>query len=207
MTKFRIFLDFRKEEKWLEGLAAQGWTLKKKNILYKFESSPPKQANIKIDYRVFKKGRDFIDYLTLFEDSGWRHIAGTKSSGTQYFMQAGTNCEEDIFSDAASRVGRYKRASNVMLSGVIAFLPLFIISVQNSTSGLDAFLNPKALYYTPGLWELSGTEFWGAFLFETPFALGRGFAWILAPLLFVVYVFLAIKSWLIYKHALKTDIN
>lgn len=50
------------------------------------------------------------------------------------------------------------------------------------------FTDPKALYYTPGLWEKTGAAFWTAFLFETPFALGRGFAWLLFPLLIGLYL-------------------
>ena len=59
MNKFRIFLNFQKEESWLEHMASQGWQLKKQSIIYTFESSPPAKANIKIDYRMFAKQRDF----------------------------------------------------------------------------------------------------------------------------------------------------
>lgn len=207
MKKFKIFLDFHKEEKWLEHMAAQGWQLNNQDFFYTFEPMPPKQANIKIDYRVFSKKKDFLDYLSLFEDSGWLHIAGTKNSGNQYFMQIGENGGEDIFSDAASRAGRYKRASYMMLSGALAFLPIVIISIQQGTFGIDAFLNPKSLYYTQGLWEMSGTEFWGRFLFETPFALMRGFSWSIPLLLVLSYVLLTIKSWIIYRKALKKDMS
>ena len=48
---------------------------------YEFEPTKPDHAKIKVDYRTFKKQEDFEDYCALFEDSGWEHIAGTKSSG------------------------------------------------------------------------------------------------------------------------------
>lgn len=207
MKKFKIFLNFQKEEKWLEHMAAQGWQLKKQNIFYTFESAQPKQANIKIDYRVFTNKQDFLDYCSLFEDSGWQHIAGTKNSGNQYFMRIGESSNEDIFSDAISRAGRYKRASHMMLSGVVVFLPFIIMAISEGTFGIDAFLNPKALYYTPGLWEMSGSEFWRKFLFETPFALMRGFSWSISLLFVLVYVFFTLKSWMIYKKALNADSN
>lgn len=205
MTKFRIFLNFQKEEKWLENMAAQGWQLKNQNLFYTFKSAPPEQANIKIDYRVFAKKQDFLDYCSLFEDSGWRHIAGTKNSGNQYFMRTGVNSDEDIFSDTASRAGRYKRASQMMLSGVIVFFPLIIIAISEGTFGIDTFLNPKLLYYTPGLWGMTGFEFWRKFIFETPFALMRGFSWCISFLFVLAYGFFTIKSWIIYKIVLNTD--
>ena len=122
-------------------------------------------------------------------------------------MRTDDNGGVDIFSDSASRAGRYKRASNMMLYSFIAFLPFVVMAIMNGTFGIEAFLNPKALYYTPGLWERSGSDFWGAFLFETPFALMRGFSWSISLLLFLAFVFLTVKSWVIYKRAIKTDGN
>jgi len=207
MKKFRIFINFQKEEKWLEQMALQGWLLKKQNIIYTFTPAPPQQANIKIDYRIFTKNQDFIDYITLFEDSGWKHISGTKMSGNQYFIQLNDN-NEDIFSDSMSRAGRYKRAANMMLFGAILFLPLIIVAIQQGTFfRLDMFVNPKVLYFTPGLWESSGFDFWRAFLFETPFAFMRGFSWSLWSLFIIAYFILTIRAWITYKKAVKIDVN
>ena len=205
MRKFKFFINFRKEEKWLEYMAAQGWQIKKQSLGYVFESAISEQANIKIDYRHFKNQQDFLEYCTLFEDSGWQHIAGTKNSGNQYFKQVGDCCGEDIFSDDASRAGRYKRLSDMMLTMFIVFFPLVIISFTQGTLGLEAFTNPRELYLTPGLWELSGLEFWRAFLFETPFAIMRGFSASMGLLIFIIYVFLAIKSWLLYRKATQAN--
>ncbi len=203
MRKFKIFLNFQKEEKWLEHMASQGWQLKNQSIFYTFVPAQPEQTSIKIDFRIFVKQQDFLDYCALFEDSGWRHIAGTKNSGNQYFMRIDENSGEDIFSDAVSRAGRYKRASHMMLTGIGIFLPFIVIAISKGTFEIDAFLNPKALYYTPGLWEMNGFEFWRKFLFETPFAFMRGFSWSI-PLLFVLaYAFFTIKSWMIYKKAIE----
>ena len=129
MRVFRFFLNFEKEEKWLEHMALQGYQLKGHKALYRFEAAPPEQANIKIDYRIFKKQQDFEDYRSLFEDSGWLHIAGTKSSGNQYFKRMDENSGEDIFSDTASRAGRYKRLSEMMLFCFVVFLPFLLPSI------------------------------------------------------------------------------
>jgi len=128
MKKYKFFSDFQKEEKWLEIMAAQGWHLKEyNNIYYTFEPTPPQQANIRIDFRDFNSQQDFQDYRSLFEDSGWRHLAGTKNSGNQYFIRMDGDCSEDIFSDSASRVGRYKRQANMWLTLALVFLPFPII--------------------------------------------------------------------------------
>ncbi len=68
-------------------MAAQGYQLVTVSFLYQFRKAKPEQSTIKIDYRQFKKEEDFQDYCALFEDSGRKHIAGTRYSGTQYFKR------------------------------------------------------------------------------------------------------------------------
>ena len=203
MTKFKIFLNYSKEEKWLEHMSAQGYQLKKVSLVYTFDIAPPELVNIRIDYRQFKNSRDFLDYCSLFEDSGWRHIAGTKDSGAQYFKKAWDTKADDIFSDAASRAGRYKRLADMMMSISIAFIVILFPMFLTGSFQWQNFLNPKALYLTPGLWEMSGQTFWRHFWFETPFALMRGFGWLFWLLFIFSYVFFTIKSWTLYKKTLK----
>jgi len=205
MKKIKFFFNFEKEEKWLERMAARGWRLAKRGFFYTFESVPSEEANIKMDFRLFNRQEDFIEYITLMEDSGWRHLAGTKGSGNQYFMQIADKGDEDIFSDNTSRAGRYKRLSEMMMLCFVICLPFAFTSFITESIKPEAFINPKILYYTPGLWETSGSEFWRKFLFETPFALMRGFSWCIALLLFLAVIFFAVKSWLIYRKAVKTE--
>ena len=123
MKKFKLFLNYEKEERWLADMASQGYQLKETDFGYSFEKTLPEQAVIKIDYRRFKKEQDFLDYLALFEDSGWQHISGTKKSGSQYFKKTNSDSTEDIFSDTASRAGRYKRLSDMWFSLFIPLIP------------------------------------------------------------------------------------
>ena len=145
-----------------------------------------------------------MEYRTLFEDSGWKHLSGTKFSGNQYFMQTADAVGTDIFSDEASRAARYRRLAYDMLSMMCIFFPFVIISYNQGTLGLDAIISPQELYLTPGLWELNGAEFWRAFLFETPFALMRGFSAIFG-LMFLGCVFLVAKSWVLHRKTAKTS--
>ena len=68
-----------------------------------FNEGSLKTATIKIDFRKFRRTDDFIDYCTMFEDSGWKHLAGTKSSGIQYFKRIDDAAGDDIFSDNNSK--------------------------------------------------------------------------------------------------------
>ncbi|WP_178023619.1 DUF2812 domain-containing protein [uncultured Paenibacillus sp.] len=188
MRQIKFFIDFEKEEQWLNGMAKRGFALAGKSIAYVFDRAEPEDAVIKIDFRQFKSRADFEDYLALFEDSGWKHVAGSKSSGSQYFRKVDETVSDDIFSDADSRAGRYQRLSRMWFSLACCYIPIFAAMVSTGLVDTTAFTDPKALYYTPGLWEKTGVSFWQAFLFETPFALGRGFAWLIFPLLIGLYL-------------------
>ncbi|WP_040952779.1 DUF2812 domain-containing protein [Gorillibacterium massiliense] len=204
MRKFKFFIDFAKEEKWLNEMARQGYQLENAFFGYQFRSAPPEDANIKIDYRTFKHSADFADYCAMFEDCGWMHIAGSKNSGSHYFKKMDGNGLEDIFSDSASKAGRYKRIGDMWMTLAICFLPLFIVMVNNNMIDVHAMLHPKLLYYTPGLWEKSGSSFWGAFLFETPFAILRGFMWLIYPILIIYYAFCSWKVRRLYRNTKRT---
>lgn len=200
MTRLKFFLSFEKEEKWLEKMSRQGWLLCKIGLFYHFEKTEPMPRTIRIDYRDFRKKSDYSSYISMFEDSGWRHIAGTKGYGSQYFLKTGSDSTEDIFSDSRSRAGRYKRLCDMWLCLAVCFLPLVI------SNGIDLnyFLTPKQWYLTPGLWELKGLAFLRAFLFETPFALFRGLSLGGGLLIFdIAFLCFAVKSLLSYHREIK----
>ncbi|MEI3598097.1 MULTISPECIES: DUF2812 domain-containing protein [unclassified Oceanobacillus] len=203
MYRFKLFIDFEKEEKWLAQMASDGYHLQRVSFGYQFRRGEPEKTTIKIDYRVFKNKEDYIDYCTMFEDSGWKHLAGTRSSGFQYFQKMDDTAEDDIFSDQASKAVRYKRYARISLESAYSFFPLLAIFYVTDIIDFEAFINPKALYFTPGLWDKTGTAFWFAFLFETPFALMRGFAWCFIPITIILYLFFGYKSNKLYAQYTK----
>jgi len=204
MKKFKFFLDFGKEEQWLNKMGSKGYRFQAKHSfgIYSFCTVGPKDTTIRIDYRTFKNQADFLDYQSLFEDSGWKHIAGSKTSGSQYFTKLCSGADEDIFSDKVSRAGRYKRLSNMWISLFSTFLPFMIVLIYTDSINIKAFLNPKLLYYTPGLWEKTASDFWFSFLFETPFAFMRWVSWLVIPVTITLYLYFAIKSFIYYKQTL-----
>ena len=199
MQKFKLFLRFDREEKWLEHMAKQGWMLFGKSLFYDFRPVTPGEKTIRIDYREFKSAKDFSDYCALFEDSGWQHIAGTKSSGAQYFLKIKADSTEDIFSDVLSRAGRYKRLSGAWFSTAVLFMPFLTVSKINA----GTLFAPREWYLTPGLWELEGFSFWRAFLFETPFALMRGVSWLMPVFALLLCIGFAVKASLLYRSETK----
>lgn len=186
MYKFKFFIDFEKEEQWLEQMAYDGYHLKSTFLGYQFQRGKSEDATIKIDFRKFKNKEDYIDYCTMFEDSGWKHLAGSKRSGLQYFKKMDGAVVDEIFSDENSKASRYKRYASMFFELAISYLPILVVFYMTDIIDLKALIHPKELYLTPGLWNREGTSFWSSFLFETPFALMRGFAWSFIPLAMIL---------------------
>ncbi len=76
----------------------------------------------------------------------------------------------------------------------MCYLPIFVALIMTGAIHGEALWNPKLLYLTPGIWEKSGLDFWGAFLFETPFAFFRGVTWLLFPALIVLFLIFSSKA-------------
>src|SRR5699024_4134411 len=109
MYKFKFFLDFEKEEQSIKKLADQGYQLTSICIGYRFKKGEPETAKIRKEFRRYENKEDFLDDQALFEDSGWKHLAGTKNSGDQYFKKIDEGVIDDIFSDKMSKAARYQR--------------------------------------------------------------------------------------------------
>lgn len=199
MKKYRMFFRFEKEEAWLNELTAKGWCFMGRTFWgnYIFEKDEPNPSvNIRIDFRQFNKTDDFREYIQLFSDNGWSHIYGTKYSGWQYFAPVKADAPEDIFSDNASKAGRYHRLCAFWLSLFVVYTSLFVANIINNADDPTTIFRPKELYFTPGLWDLTGSSFWRAFLFETPFALGRGFAGLFEIVVLGLCLYFVVRSYI-----------
>jgi hypothetical protein len=204
VKKFKLFWDFDEEEKYLNDMAAQGHILKKYTTFgfYHFESDKPQNLNYRIDYRIFKSRKEFDNYISLFEDAGWRHVCGTKNSGYQYFLPMSEKAGTDIFSDRISAAARYKILYNICMVNVICFI-VYLSVVLLSARGAPF----KLAFLTPGLWGRTGKAFWSAFSFELPFALFRVVPLILFAVVAVFYSYWGSKAKKIYQLKINEDNN
>ncbi|MFS7004651.1 DUF2812 domain-containing protein [Carnobacterium maltaromaticum] len=167
MKKFKLFIDMKKEEQYLKEMAEKGWGLVKYSAYnrYTFEKIHPESLSYRIDYQMFKKKGDYTDYLTLFEDSGWKHISGNQSSGFHFFLPENDNNQDlDIFSDSQSSRARYKRLYNQATLWVALMIVYFIL-LQPS------FENISSWYLAPTIWEYSGLQLVGMIVMQTFFVL------------------------------------
>ena len=198
----RFFVDFDAEERWLDRMAAEGRLMRKRGVVYSSTDIEPGSAVVRIDYRPRMTAADFADYVQLFADAGWRHISGSRTSGTQHFASTTADADADIFSDARSRAQRYKRALDVNAAVLLPLLVVVSILLATPSSGLRAAFSPGEWYLTPGLWEMEGSLFLSAFLFETPFVILRaGFPLVLVVACVVMLV-TAVRQRALYRRAI-----
>lgn len=203
MKKFRMFVDMGKEEEYLNEMAKNGFVLKKYSSVgvYTFMKEEPKELHYRVDYRVFKSKIEFEQYKTLFEDAGWEHVSGTTYSGAQYFVPKSANMElADIFSDTESKLARYRRfIKQCIYSAVSMLLYMFIILYPLG------FKFNNLGYLTPGLWDKNGSDFWSAFIFETPFVVLRILPFICLMLFTIMCGYGAVKAKKIYSKSLSEN--
>lgn len=181
MKKCKTFFDVEKEEKWLNDQLQKGYRCT--NIsglgIYTFEKND-KRYVMRLDYQDYLSKNRFVEYKGIYEDFGWNCIKGSKFGGKHYWQKEDDN-QNEIFSDRQSTSNYYKRLMNY--SSSFAMLSLFFLYMILKDSGL---------YLTEGLWNMKGSLFWKAFLFETPFTLLR-----LLPVF--MFVFFGISFYNAYK--------
>jgi hypothetical protein len=197
IVKHRFFIvDIEKEQEFIDSYREKGYKLESVNNntgRYVFKKADGEFIpKVRIDYHEIAKNDEYQNYISMFEDAGWKLIRGSKIEGTHYFEQVDENTSDELFSDNQSLAGLYKRLYGYTISWMFISLAL-LMPVISTVNFKMLFENPKELYYTPGLWEMKGTRFLSAFLFETPFVMFRNGAPFLLIICIVSSIFCAIK--------------
>lgn len=126
MKKFHWFWAWEdeKEEIWLREMSKKGWHFKAVSFPgdYIFEQGQPTGYVYRLDYFINRKDMD--EYQQVFEDAGWDYMG--EMNGWQYFRKEAFEDQElEIYTDNASKAGKYQR---IMLFLVI-FLPIYLNSI------------------------------------------------------------------------------
>lgn len=123
ISKFKWFWAWQDEEEeaWLHEMAQQGLHLRSVAgpLHYEFEMGEPRNDYYRMDYITDRK--DYQNYLQLFKDAGWEHLA--EMGGWQYFRAEGKgNAAPEIYTDKDSKAQKYQRLIIIL----IVFLPIFM---------------------------------------------------------------------------------
>ncbi|WP_165981106.1 DUF2812 domain-containing protein [Macrococcus lamae] len=159
----KLFLDPMKEEQWINSILRQGYRLDKKSALCYYTFTETNDAYIvRTDYQDYLTVKDYTEYKLIHHDLGWDLIRGNRIEGLHIWEKL-IDGNDELNSDDQSKLSYFKRMMNY--TSAMIFIFLFIL----------VFNYPKLneLFLTPGLWEMKGSLFWKAFLFELPFVLLR----------------------------------
>lgn len=186
MNKYRLFIDPEKEEMWINKIQQDGYRLVSNmlDFIYTFEETDEKYIT-RTDYQNHMSKEKYDEYLNIHEEFGWEHIRGGRFGMTQQIWSKIEDGNDTLFSDRDSKINFYKRQMN--FTGSLAFLFLIYSFIFEPVTGNNLFL-------TSGLWDMQGTEFWRAFLFELPFAIMRFLPAILFPIAAVLFFVSYYKS-------------
>jgi len=122
---WKFFLDYEKEESWLnemsvKGLALEGFFLGR----YTFNDCHPDEYVYRIELLENLPGnlvsRQYLDFMA---ENGVEHIASW--GRWVYFRRKAEDGAFDIYSDIDSRLKHYRRISNLLLAIIFMFLIIF----------------------------------------------------------------------------------
>ena len=120
-VRYRFYLDYEKEEKWINEMAAQGWHLKKFLLgSFTFTKGEPGAYIYRNEFITGKSLKEKKDYFQFLSDSGITIIH--EFGGWVYMKKAAAEGPFELYTDTASKIDYFKRMLNI-------FLFLFFINV------------------------------------------------------------------------------
>src|SRR5690606_8032920 len=114
MKKLKLFSNAQKEEQWLNNMLQKDWQLKRVNGLniYTFEKASNKEQILRLDCQTFDSEQKYQQYKALYEEFGWVHVGGSRSSTLQYWLNP-NNIDDSLFSDQSSEKHYFQRLSKI----------------------------------------------------------------------------------------------
>jgi len=127
-----------KEEAWLQEMARQGLHLKSPGLgSYTFTQGEPREMVYRLDFLNDAKNR--ASYLQLFQDADWEHVG--ELSGWHYWRKARSGTENDeIFTDADSKIQKYRRLINYLLVTLPIYIPMYIVVINRKTGIIETIV-------------------------------------------------------------------
>lgn len=129
--------EFEKEEKWLNGMAKDGWALEKVGYC-KYVFAECKEGEYTFRLEMLENSPDSEaaqDYISFVEDTGAEYIGNVMK--WVYFRKKAAEGEFEIFSDTASKVGHVDRIVHLArIMGALGLINLGIGLINLRLSGL-----------------------------------------------------------------------
>jgi hypothetical protein len=129
-----MYMDFEREERWLNEMAAAGWNLTRYTwCRYVFAEGAPGTYQYRIQLLPDSvSATESRQYLGFLEDAGVEMVATYQR--WVYLRKPADSEPFDLFSDRESRVAHHKRVATLFGVIVAAQLPLLAVNLVNVTA-------------------------------------------------------------------------
>lgn len=137
-VKYRLLINFEKEEKWINEMSKQGWHLEKFFIgRFTFSKGIPGRYIYRNEYLFDKNKEEKKEYIAFLEESGIEVVH--ESAGWIYTRKKTVDGDYEIFSDIASKKSYYDELFRfmVMLLAINGFLALSNLTYFKMASALS----------------------------------------------------------------------
>ncbi|MED3661185.1 DUF2812 domain-containing protein [Ureibacillus sp. FSL K6-8385] len=120
-VKYRIFLDYDKEERWINDMAEKGWHLEKfAPGRFVFRKGEPGAYIYRLEFVGNLPKEEKEEYVGILEDSGASIVH--ESFGWIYAKKPADGGPFELYTDAGSKIAYYNRILNT-------FLILFLVAI------------------------------------------------------------------------------
>ena len=145
---WKLFVDFEKEEKWLNEMSAKGFALTDYFLgHYKFAECKPGEYTYRIELlENLYKHQESQDYIRFMEENGVEFMV---SWGRWTYFRKKTDSPKapfNIFSDLDSKITHYKRISRMFL---VIGLSEIMLSINQFSYFMDSFTANGMTSYSP----------------------------------------------------------
>lgn len=144
--------DFEKEEKWLNTMAMEGWTLCEVGFCkYVFEKTEPGEYIIRLE--MHQKDRDYEQFMNELG----AEIVG-RITVWAYYRRKASEGSFDLFSDIDSRIEHLNRIAGMMLAVTLLNLGIGMVNVFNPAISIGWINLLCATLLTYGLGRIHGKK-------------------------------------------------
>jgi hypothetical protein len=141
----RLYVDFEKEERWLNEMAATGLDLVRYSWgTYHFEEGAPGEWIYRIELLPKDPRKPASkDYLDFMAAAGVQTV--TTYMSWVYFRRPAAEGPFQLFSDLDSRISHYRRVLTLFGCLLVALVPTAVFVLASADQGLVPFVFPLAI--------------------------------------------------------------
>ncbi|WP_144510819.1 DUF2812 domain-containing protein [Bacillus sp. FJAT-22090] len=111
-VKYRFYVDYEKEEQWVNEMAQQGWFLETfKFFRFAFVKGEPGTYVYRNEMLKGLSKNDETNYVEFLKESGIELVS--KFGGWAYFRKEASDGPFEIYTDTASKISYYNRILNL----------------------------------------------------------------------------------------------